>query len=81
MTHEETVEEWLGMYGPDKSYPRKALRFVGPTLYSYGQPIAKKIDHTNIWVTSKRYSCTTSRHVNMLIRTAQSLNFKVTRYE
>lgn len=45
-----------------------ALKIKDGTLYSYDEPIAKRIGWPRVWVTSRKFSVTTSKHTNYALR-------------
>ena len=48
-------------------------------LHSYQTPIAGRIDSETMWVTNDKFSVTTSRHTNTIVRACAAIGIRVIR--
>lgn len=55
------------------------LRIVGDTLFSYAEPIAKKLGNNRVWVTDRKFSVTTSKHTGQILRALTPTGYEIMR--
>lgn len=56
--------QFAGTDDAAKSYGALHTSLDGRTLVSYAEPIARKFDNKHAWVTSQKFSVTTSKHTS-----------------
>jgi len=80
MKTDDIAQEWAR--GSRDALKRSGIRtwFDGPRFYSYSTEIARKIGTSGFaWVTSQKYSVSTSRHTQDAIDSAHRCGFRVVR--
>ena len=76
-TNKALIAAWASQTYPQGRNSGGSLSFVGPTLFSYREPIARFLPTGEVQMTTQKFSVTTSQHCSLVRQECRGNYFTV----